>query len=143
MHCKAIRHTIFAAGMMFVSSTFAGTEINKCTDSAGHVTLTDQPCNAEATQVALTAAAPAPAEAVAEVAAQDAPPAATGGTVRYQLTNLPPSTKLRPAPYTQVQAPGRSLARDVATLKEARRTLMLLDSTMSASRQRGLSAANP
>ena len=140
MKCKAIRHTLFAAGMVFVSSTFAGTEINKCTDSAGHVTLTDQPCAGDTTQLMLTAAPLPPA---AEPAADDAAPAASGGAVRYQLASLPPSTKLRPAPYTQVQAPGRSLARDVATLKEARRTLMLLDSSMSASRQRGLTAANP
>ena len=144
MKCKAIRHTLFAAGMVFVSSTFAGTEINKCTDSAGHVTLTDQPCAGAATQVVLTVAPlPAAAESSADLAAGEAAPATGGGAVRYQLASLPPSTKLRPAPYTQVQAPGRSLARDVATLKEARRTLMLLDSSMSASRQRGLTAANP
>lgn len=140
MNCKAIRHTLFAAGMVFVSSTFAGTEINKCTDSAGHVTLTDQPCSGEASKVVLAVAS---APAAAETAPEDSAPAATGGAVRYQLTNLPPSTKMRPAPYTQVQAPDRSLARDVATLKEARRTLMMLDSSMSAARQRGLSASNP
>ena len=141
MNCKAIRHTIFAAGMVFVSSTFAGTEINKCTDSAGRVTLTDQPCGGDETMVVLAVAAqPAPAEAAPDEAA---PVAALGATARYQLASLPPSSKLRPAPYTQVQAPGRSLARDVATLKEARRTMMLLDSTMASSRQRSLSAANP
>jgi len=140
MKCKAIRHTLFAAGMVFVSSTFAGTDINKCTDSSGHVTLTDQPCPGEATQVVLTAA---PLPAAAQSAPDEAAPEASAGTVRYQLASLPPSMKLRPAPYTQVQAPGRSLARDVATLKEARRTLMLLDSSMAASRQRGLTASNP
>lgn len=140
MNCKAIRHTLFVAGMVIVSSTFAGTEINKCTDSAGRVTLTDQPCGADATQVVLTVA---PAPAALEAPAEEAAPVATGGAVRYQLASLPPSTRMRPAPYTQVQAPGRSLARDVATLKEARRTMMLLDSSMAASRQRGLSAANP
>lgn len=144
MNCTAIRHTIFAAGMVFVSSTFAGTEINKCTDSSGHVTLTDQPCASEATQVVLTVAAqPAPGDVAPAEPAPAAPAATAGGTARYQLSYLPPSTKMRPAPYTQVQAPGRSLARDVATLKEARRTMMLLDTSMAASRQRGLSAANP
>lgn len=136
MNCKAIRHTLFVAGMVFVSSTFAGTEVIKCTDQSGHVTLTDQPCKGEAAQVVLSAAT-APA-AVADEAA----PAASGGTDRYQLAKMPPSTRMRAAPFTQVQAPGRSLARDVATLKEARRTLMLLDSSMAASRQRGF-AANP
>lgn len=135
MNCKAIRHTLFVAGMVFVSSTFAGTEVIKCTDQSGHVTLTDQPCKGAAAQVVLSAATEPSG------AADDFAPAASGGD-RYQLTNLPPSTKMRAAPFTQVQAPGRSLARDVATLKEARRTLMLLDSSMSASRQRGF-AANP
>ena len=140
MNCRAIRHTLFAAGMVFVSSTFAGTEVIKCTDESGHVTLTDQPCPGQAAQVVLSAAsAPAPAPAAA-VTVDEAVPAVSNGATRYQLTNLPPSPRLRTAPYTQVQAPGRSLARDVATLKEARRTLMLLDSTMSASRQRGLAA---
>lgn len=139
MNCKAIRHTLFVAGMVFVSSTFAGTEVIKCTDQSGHVTLTDQPCKGEAAQVVLSAAT-TPA-ALADEAAPAAP-AASGGTDRYQLAKMPPSTRMRAAPFTQVQAPGRSLARDVATLKEARRTLMLLDSSMAASRQRGF-AANP
>lgn len=134
MNCKAIRHTLFVAGMVFVSSTFAGTEVIKCTDQAGHVTLTDQPCKGEAAEVVLSAATAAMAD--------EAAPAASGGTNRYQLAKMPPSTRMRPAPFTQVHAPGRSLARDVATLKEARRTLMLLDSSMAASRQRGF-AANP
>lgn len=135
MNCRAIRHTLFAAGMMFVSSTFAGTEVIKCTDGAGHVTLTDRPCKGEEAAQLVVAAATEPAAALSEAA-----PTVSGSTTRYQLTNMPPAPRLRPAPFTQLQAPGRSLARDVATLKEARRTLMLLDSTMSASRQRGLSA---
>ena len=134
MKCKAIRHTLFVAGMVFVSSTFAGTEVIKCTAESGHVTLTDQPCNGEAAQVVL-AAASAPASS-----ADQAAPVVSNGGDRYQLTRLPPASRMRAAPFTQVQAPGRALARDVATLKEARRTLMLLDSTMSASRQRGLAA---
>ena len=64
MNCRAIRHTIFAAGMVFVSSTFAGTEIIKCTDDAGHVTRTDQSCKGEdAAQVLVADAAPAAAAA--------------------------------------------------------------------------------
>jgi hypothetical protein len=134
MNCQAIRHTLFVAGMVFVSSTFAGTEVIKCTDESGHVTLTDQPCTGAAAQVVLTAASAAAATT------DEAAPAVSNSATRYQLTNLPPAPRMRAAPYTYVQAPGRSLARDVATLKEARRTLMLLDSTMSASRQRGLAA---
>lgn len=136
MICHTIRRTLFVAGMVFVSSTFAGTEVIKCTDEAGRVTLTDQPCQSDATAVVLSAATPAEVAAPERNALAVAPAAAE----RYQVRALPPSTRLRPAPYTEVQAPGRSLARDVATLKEARRTLMLLDSTMAASRHASLTA---
>lgn len=144
MNCKTIRHTLFLAAMVFASSTFAGTDIMKCTDASGHVTLTDQPCTGEAAQVVLSGPALA-APAQEQAFDPDAPapsPAVSDGTSRYQLASLPPPRTMRAAPYTRVQAPGRSLARDVATLKEARRTMMLLDSSMAASRQRGL-AANP
>lgn len=131
MSSRTIRNTIFCAGMALVSSTFAGTEVLKCTDDAGRVTLTDQPCKDAAGQVVLALAADASATA-------EPPPASN--TAHYRLASLPPSPQLRAAPYTEVRAPGRALAGDVATLKEARRTLMLLDNTMAASRKHGLAA---
>lgn len=136
MNCQTVRRTLFIAGMVFVSSTFAGTEVIKCTDASGRVTLTDQPCQRDAEQAILSAAStPVEGTSAPEVAAV----ASVGD--RYQLRALPPSQRLRTAPYTEVQAPGRALARDVATLKEARRTSMLLDSTMAASRQGRLDAS--
>lgn len=138
MNHHTIRRTLFIAGMVFVSSTFAGTEVIKCTDDSGRVTLTDQPCQRDDNQVVLSAAS----NPVAETAAPEAEAAAVAsGGARYQLRALPPVPRMRAAPYTQVQAPGRALARDVATLKEARRTSMLLDSTMAASRQGRLDAS--
>jgi hypothetical protein len=79
-----------------------GNDIVKCVDSSGHVTLTDQPCEAGATTVRLD---------------QDTPqrhvlPAAD---LRHESWKRP--AVARPAP----------LSRDVATLKAARRTLMLQD----------------
>ncbi|HEY0491016.1 MAG TPA: DUF4124 domain-containing protein [Telluria sp.] len=130
-----VRRTLFIAGMVFVSSTFAGTEVIKCTDDSGRVTLTDQPCQRDDEQLVLSAAATPEVASVPEAVAE-----AASSSARYQVRALPPSPRLRAAPYTDVQAPGRSLARDVATLKEARRTLMLLDSTMAASRQGRLDA---
>ena len=132
---QTVRRTLFIAGMVFVSSTFAGTEVIKCTDDSGRVTLTDQPCQRDDEQLVLSAAATPAAATVPEAAAEVA-----SSSERYQVRALPPSRSLRAAPYTEVHAPGRSLARDVATLKEARRTLMLLDSTMAASRQGRLDA---
>lgn len=149
MSSRTIRNTIFIAGMVLVSSTFAGTDVIKCTDESGRVTLTDQPCKDAVDQVIL-AAAPNPevelaqAPATPEAAEVHAPavvePVLRSDTGRHRLASLPPSPRLRAAPYTQVRAPGRALARDVATLKEAHRTLMLLDNTMTASRKQGLAA---
>lgn len=134
MNRNAVRRTLFIAGMVFVSSTFAGTDVIKCTDESGRVTLTDMPCQRDAEQVVLSAAsAPEKATAAAETVAS--------AGERYQLRALPPVPRLRAAPFTEVHAPGRALARDVATLKEARRTSMLLDSTMAASRQGRLDAS--
>ena len=137
MNHHTIRRTLFIAGMVFVSSTFAGTEVIKCTDESGRVTLTDQTCQRDDDQVILSAAASQVAETAAPAAAAEI---ASAGE-RYQLRALPPAPRMRAAPYTQVQAPGRALVRDVATLKEARRTSMLLDSTMAASRQGRLDAS--
>lgn len=128
MNHQTVRRTLFIAGMVFMSSTFAGTEVIKCTDESGRITLTDQPCTGAVAQVVLSASRSPVTEAAADP------------TERYQLAVLPPSPRLRAAPYTEVHAAGRALARDVATLTEARRTSMLLDSTMTASRQVRLSA---
>lgn len=130
MTSRAVRHTILIAGMMLASGTFAASDVLKCTDSSGHITLTDQPCPASAGQVVLAGSADATADEAAAPAVQ--------GATRYQLTSLPPAPRLRAT--GAAQPPGRALAQDVATLKQARRTLLMLDSTMSAARHQGLAA---
>lgn len=138
MTSRAVRHTILIAGLVLASGTFAGTDVLKCTDPSGHITLTDQPCPASAGQVVLASTPDAPAEAVAANAADESAAPAVHGATRYQLTSLPPAPRLRAGGL--VQPPGRALAQDVATLKQARRALLLLDSTMSAARHQGLAA---
>ncbi|RUT67591.1 DUF4124 domain-containing protein, partial [Flavobacterium cupreum] len=44
MNTTALKHTIFLAGMMVASMTFAGQDVIKCVDSGGNVTLTDTAC---------------------------------------------------------------------------------------------------
>lgn len=127
MNTNAIRSTFIIAGLVFASSTFAGTAIVKCTDGDGRVTLTDRPCDSDAQQVVL-ASSPAPAAEPADAL----PDAVRGGPDRYQVKSLPPTPRMRASTYANVQPPGRALARDVATLQQARRTLMLLDSNMPA-----------
>lgn len=87
-------------------AALAGNEIVKCIDASGHVTLTDQPCEAGTSTVKLsgeTAQQPPQRHVVAAAELRHA------GWKRPQV--------VREAP----------LSRDVATLREARRTLMLSD----------------
>lgn len=96
--------SIFAAAALSASmaSAIAGNEVVKCVDSAGHVTLTDQPCDAGASTVKLSSETPQPQRHVV-----------TPAELRHASWKRP--QEVRPA----------TLSRDIATLKEARRMLML------------------
>jgi Domain of unknown function (DUF4124) len=87
---------------MAAPAALAGNEIVKCIDASGHVTLTDQPCAAGSATVKLSSEAPLPQ--------------------RHVL----PATELRQDRWKRPQeAKAAPLSRDVATLKAARRMLML------------------
>lgn len=93
-------------------AAMAGNEIVKCIDTSGHVTLTDQPCEAGTETVRLINGTPATATAE---------PAHSAGQ-RHVL----PAAELRHAAWKQPPAVHAApLSRDVATLKAARRMLML------------------
>jgi hypothetical protein len=97
--------SIIAAAALSASvaaPVMAGNEIVKCVDSAGHVTLTDQPCESGASTVKLSSETPLPNRHVV-----------TPGELRHASWKRP-----------QVDRPA-TLSRDIATLKEARRMLML------------------
>jgi hypothetical protein len=93
-----------AAAVLAAPAVMAGgNDIVKCVDSSGHVTLTDQPCEAGAATVRLD---------------QDSAPqrhVLPAADLRHETWKRP--AVARPAP----------LSRDVATLKAARRMLMLQD----------------
>jgi hypothetical protein len=90
------------SALMAAPAALAGNEIVKCVDANGHVTLTDQPCEAGSTMVKLSSETQQPQRHVV-----------TPAELRHGAWKRP-----------QVQRPA-PLSRDVATLKEARRTLML------------------
>jgi hypothetical protein len=92
-------------------AAMAGNEIVKCVDASGHVTLTDQPCEAGNTTVRLSAETPLPQRHVV-----------TPAELRHDGWRRPQAA--RPA----------TLSRDVATLKAARRTLMLQEARPSLAR---------
>lgn len=82
MNGGPVRYAVFIAVMVGAAGACAGTEVIKCTDKAGQVTLTDQPCKGAAEQVAFGAPAAEPGQA---------PPQATDGAPdRYRLSVPPP-----------------------------------------------------
>jgi hypothetical protein len=113
---------VFAAFAAFATSpaVLAGSEVLKCVDSAGHVTLTDQPCESGARATRLVSAAEP--ESTVQTAGEVQP-------VTVQRYEAPPAMvhqkNWRPRVAAQQDRP---LARDVATLKAARAQLLLIDS---------------
>lgn len=125
------------AALAAAPAALAGSEILKCVDRAGNVTLTDQPCEsgARATRMVGTAAS-------APVAVSTASPAAVQDAA-YDLQAAPsaeqpqaePLQRFAASPRMQQQHDwrprmpqrDRPLARDVATLKAARAQLLLSD----------------
>ena len=92
-----------AAVSAFVAApALAGNEIVKCVDASGHVTLTDQPCEAGTAMVKLSSETRLPQRHLV-----------TPAELRHDVWKRP--QVVRPA----------TLSRDIATLKEARRMLML------------------
>lgn len=94
----------------------AGGAINKCIDSAGRVTLTDQPCDAHTVSATIAVpGTPDHSDAIPDNALLAAP-----------ATRMlaPPVRQARWLPAALPHAP---LAGDMATLKQARIQLMLQD----------------
>ena len=116
--------SLMLAVIAVTPAALAGSEILKCVDSSGHVTLTDQPCEGGSHGTRLvSSAAPDTAPPEASIhAAQPQPQAAT--VQRYEA---PPAMLRRQDWRPRVPNRDRPLARDVATLKAARAQLMLSD----------------
>lgn len=118
----ASRLTLLFAAVAATPAALAGSEILKCVDVAGHVTLTDQPCEsgARATRLVANAAPEAPS---ADSSAQ-APATQAVAVQRYEA---PPAMLRQQDWRPRMPQRDRPLARDVATLKAARAQLMLID----------------
>jgi hypothetical protein len=143
MKRHASQLSLILAAFTFAPAALAGSEIVKCVDPAGHVTLTDQPCDGGAATVRLTQLAPASpapmlvpgedaeADADLDTAVQASPVerrAGSSGLARQANWKTPPAPRSKP------------LARDVATLKAARLQLLMMDS--AAKRQPRLAGLN-
>lgn len=106
---------------MAAPAAMAGNEIVKCVDTAGHVTLTDQPCEAGAATVRLSSDTQPSQQQPQQQPLQLAPQQPQ----QAQRHVLPPA-ELRQAAWKRPQVVRPApLSRDVATLKAARRMMML------------------
>jgi hypothetical protein len=103
---------IFAAGLALALPAWCGQQVQKCIDDAGHVTLTDQPCDGLAPEIV---------QHVAEVAPRPVPGRRLG-------VPLPPRQIVIDEKKNQ---PSMFLPGDVHTLKAARNALRMLDGSAS------------
>ncbi|MFL6709723.1 MAG: DUF4124 domain-containing protein [Massilia sp.] len=103
---------------------FAGGDIVKCVAADGHVTLTDQPCNAgsSSASVIVAAASAAPRAAVTKVAL-------TPQVVEHD-------SWIDPKPHA------RMFSRDAATLRAARTSLQVMDEASASARQQRVAGLN-
>jgi hypothetical protein len=110
--------SLIIAALAATPAALAGSEILKCVDGAGHVTLTDQPCESGARATRLMANA-APGSAME--------PSGDVQPVSVQRYEAPPAMVEQQSWRPRVPQRDRPLARDVATLKAARAQMMLID----------------
>ena len=127
-HC--FRHVYLLAAWMAASAAFAGPDIVKCTDAAGHVTLTDEPCR-EGSQTLLV-----PGSANTPASEDDEHLPAVTRIVTSERVIAPPSAL--GAALVKKAGPERMLARDVLTLKAARAAMQLLDNSARHAHLAGL-----
>ena len=119
----ATQLSIVFAAIAAAPAALAGSEVLKCVDVEGHVTLTDQPCESGARMTRLVAGS-AP-EGVQDTPAQAAAMPAPMVQRHQAAPALERQQSWRPRIPAQTDRP---LARDVATLKAARAQLLLIDS---------------
>jgi hypothetical protein len=120
-----IQLTLVLAAIAAPPAALAGSEILKCVDAGGHVTLTDQPCEsgAHATRLVSAAASENPSPLPAAGEAQP---------LAVQRYEAPPALLRQQNWRPKVAQRDRPLARDVATLKAARAQLLLIDADRHA-----------
>jgi hypothetical protein len=144
MNRPAFTTTLFLSCMMAASAAMAGSEIVKCVDAAGHVVLTDQPCQG-GTSVPL---APAPAEA--SLPMSDAPAAAASAGVAASASSSArtataerfAATPERARTVWAKRAAMPTMSADATTLRTARLNMQAADTAASLMRQQRLAGLN-
>lgn len=122
--------SMLAAVVLAAPAAMAGNDILKCVDAGGHVTLTDQPCADGAAGVRLEAGSGSTSGSGSETLAGRADaPRVQPQPQRHVLpaADLRHDSWQQPVMTRTAMAQPKALASDVATLKEARRALLMLD----------------
>ncbi len=146
MNRPAFTTTLFLSCMMAASVAMAGSEIVKCVDAAGHVVLTDQPCQG-GTEIAFM---PAPVEA--SVPMSDAPVAPSSSGIAASASSIArtatverfaATTQERPRTVWAKRAAAMpTMSSDATTLRTARLNMQAADTASSLMRQQRLAGLN-
>jgi hypothetical protein len=145
---RTLARSVFCAGLVLSSAVLADPAIVKCIDGDGKVTLTDSRCPAAAQTVAVVTGGDmaAGADSVADGGAVAAGADGDGDVPDpgAMIIAAPASERAHAPAWNKPELPGvrkyagGALARDVATLKAARHSLMLQDSAAQAARSQRL-----
>ncbi|WP_317204924.1 DUF4124 domain-containing protein [Janthinobacterium sp.] len=129
MNRIAFFSTLGLSAILAASTAFAGTEILKCTDTSGHVVLTNEPCENASASASDDLAAP-----LGEAATPGAP---------ARMTATPAATLApRRDPLLRKSDNVPVISRDAETLKTARITMLKLDLAAAMQRQQRLAGLN-
>lgn len=122
MQTTVLTRALFIASIILANGACAGTDVHKCIDSSGHVTLTDEACPSNSSTVKIISG-PAQADDVAGAISSDQ---AEQSQIYYTAPRTSRFASLYVAPKP------RGMALDVAMLKQARARLHLQDNAPRA-----------
>jgi hypothetical protein len=129
MIVRACQLSLILAAVTAAPAALAGSDINKCVDRVGHITLTDQACppGTAGQRMVLQEGYSGTGGSTGSGGPEDEPGRPIGAPAVEHFPappTLAPQHRWRPAPA--VKKP--KMSRDAATLKAARMQLLLLDS---------------
>lgn len=131
-------HSVLLAAMMAASAAYAGADIVKCVDQAGHATLTDALCG-DGSRTVLVAGS-SDEGAPAETGGAPENPAAAPAIAVERVA--PSRAPVRHDTWAGQRHTGRMFARDIETLKAARLSMRVLDEASATLRHQRLAGLN-
>lgn len=140
MKLSTICRTLFLAGLLVGTAALADPELRRCTDPAGHVTLTDEPCLQDAPVAAPQSESAEAADAAPPTSAA-ADPVKVNKPAPRQRAQVDPAAAARQSEWAKNAAAHR-FSLDAETLKAARLNLQMRDDVSLAQRRQRLAGIN-